>query len=131
MRGLGVAGAVHQLFARVDAFQLRSQLLLGSGCPAFCGACLLRRHGRTPSGDRVLLGHRLAGDVPHVGGAGPVHWRGAVVDAAELRSQLLPIVRTGSDSAAHGRTGRHRDTQCHPVVGHQQLRHRLAGACAY
>ena len=32
--------------------------------------------------------HRHKCGMPHVGGTGPMHWRGAV-DAAELRSQLL------------------------------------------
>ena len=93
---VGSAGAVHQLFARLDAVELRSQLLLGSGRPAYCGACLHRRHGRTPFGSSVVCRHRLAGDVPDVGGARAVHRCGAGLDGLELRTELLLPARGGT-----------------------------------
>jgi len=61
--------------------------------------------------------------LPDLGSAGAVHWRGADLDAFELRTQLQHGLCKHSLCPTHVRTG----SDGHPAAGgQQQLRHRPA-----
>ena len=111
VRILGGAGPVLRRFGRVDAGELRTQLLQlsagpepsvpasadgcsdGSADGSFCG---FAQHGG--------MRHRLAGILRSVGGAGAVHRRVGRVDGAELRTQLQPGMLRYDDYGGGGHT---------------------------